>query len=301
MAAKAIYDPGSTSQTIGNEIVVLADGAVVDLFTQIDAAPNGMRRASLALIRSSDRGATWSGPTRIADLLAIGTKDPDSGVAIRDAAVLGEIAVDTLGNLYVVWQDARFSGGARDGIAFARSIDGGATWSAPVQVNSVTTVQALLPTVRVRADGTIGVLYYDLRDNTPDPATLPTDVWLARSNDGGRTWIESRIAGPFDLANAPRTDGGYFLGDYQALAVSASTFVPFFAAANSGDSANRSDIFVASGALVAREALTFAARPAPGATSEAITPEFTERVSKAILRTLQNRLNGSPRPDPPSP
>jgi len=71
-----------------------------------------------------------------------------------------------------VWQDSRFSGGAREGIAFTRSIDGGTTWSAPVQVNGVPAVQALLPAVAVRPDGTIGVLYYDMRNDTTDPATL---------------------------------------------------------------------------------------------------------------------------------
>ena len=290
-AAVPIYDPGPRSQTLGNQIVVLPDGTAVDLFTQIDFAAVGPARSSLVVIRSSDRGVTWSVPVKVADLLAIGTRDPETSVAVRDAASLAEIAVDPLGNLHVVWQDARFSGGVHDDVAFARSTDGGATWSVPVRVNGAATVPAFVPTVRVRADGTIGVLYYDLRDNTPDPTTLLTDTWLARSADGGRTWTESRIAGPFDLANAPRTDGGYFLGDYQALAVSASNFVPFFAIANTGDTANRTDIVVATGALVAREALLAEARPA-AATDTPPSAEFAQRVGDAILRTMRARVPG---------
>jgi hypothetical protein len=45
--------------------------------------------------------------------------------------LVAEIAVGMGGSLFVVWQDSRFSNGARDAIALARSDDGGFTWSAP--------------------------------------------------------------------------------------------------------------------------------------------------------------------------
>ena len=88
------------------------------------------------------------------------------------------------GNLYAVWQDARFSGFSHDEIAFSRSTDGGSSWSAPIKINKTPTNipagnrQAFTPTVRVAADGTIGVTYYDFRNNTDDAATLPTDYFI---------------------------------------------------------------------------------------------------------------------------
>ena len=114
----------------------------------------------------------------------MGSRDPETGTPIRDAASLGSIAVSPAGELFAVWQDARFSSGVRDGIAFSRSADGGLTWSAPVRINTDPAVQAFVPTIHVRTDGTIGVTYYDLRSNTANPATLPTDYWLTRSTDG---------------------------------------------------------------------------------------------------------------------
>src|SRR5450759_3699921 len=200
-AARPIYDPGANNQTLGNVIAVLPDGTLIDFFTQINAGNN----AFFAVIRSTDKGASWSAPVRVADFLGIGTLDPDTGAAIRDSGFLGQISVgpQPRGQLFVVWQDARFSSGARDGIAFARSDDGGLTWSSPpVRVNADPAVQALVPSVNARADGTIGVSYYDMRSNTADGATLPVDYWLARSRDG-IIWNESRIAAPFDLDIAP--------------------------------------------------------------------------------------------------
>ena len=38
-------------------------------------------------------------------------------------------------------------------------------------------------TIEVTADGTVAVLYYDFRGNTP-AAGVPTDVWLTHSHDG---------------------------------------------------------------------------------------------------------------------
>src|SRR4029078_12241924 len=131
--------------------------------------------------------------------LSVGTRDPETGQPVRDASILPEIAVGPGGSLFVVWQDARFRAGARDGIALTRSDDGGLNWSAPVRVNANGAVAAFLPSVSVRADGTIGVPYFYFRANTADRNTLLTDYWLARSSNG-TVWQETQIAAAFDLA-----------------------------------------------------------------------------------------------------
>ena len=292
----AIYDPGVNSQTVGNVIALRPDGTLVDLFTKIDFGPNATQTATLAVIRSSDRGLTWSQPIKVADLLAVGTRDPQTGAIVRDAAILGEIAADPAGNLMVVWQDARFSNGARDAVAFSRSTDGGLSWSSPQSINGAPGVAAFVPVVAARADGVIGVIYYDFRDDTADATTLLTDLWLARSADAGRTWTEVRLAGPFDLTIAPLTDGGFFLGDYQALSATSSRFVTLFAAANA-DLANRTDIYSAPSSLLTREAEAHVLPRAATATDVNITPALRQQASDALLRSLQSRWPGWHRPE----
>jgi hypothetical protein len=292
--ARSIYDPGTTSQTINNQIVVLPDGTLVDFFTQLDSAPG---RQTLQVIRSGDKGLTWSGPIVVSPVQALGTQDPETGNPVRDAAILGAITAGPDGSLVAVWQDSRFSGGLRDGIALSRSTDGGFTWAIAARVNRDPTVQAFVPSVAVRTDGTIGVTYYDFRSNTGDRATLPTDYWLARSTDGGATWRESRVAGPFDLAIAPYA-GGLFLGDYQSLVGIGNAFVPFYAAVNSGDLSNRTDVFASlvtsagAAASVALAELLDREAPMPASTAEPLpmTPELRLRLHQAARRVTEGRL-----------
>lgn len=238
--ARVIFDPGSGNQTIGNLIAVTEAGTLLNLFTQIDRPAGGLQRARIAVMRSSDRGATWSAPVYIADLLAVGAVDPDSGTPIRDGSIIPTIAAGADSRVYVAWQDARFNGGTHDAIAVARSDDDGRTWGAPVRVNGDPRVAAFTPVVQVAPDGSVGVLYHDLRNNTALP-TLPTDVWLARSDDGGTTWRDLHIDGPFDLTQAPYANG-LFLGDYAGLVIVEDRFLPLYVRVNDGIAGNRTDV-----------------------------------------------------------
>lgn len=240
--ARIIYEPGAVRSTLNNQIVVLPDGTLINFFTEFDNSPQAAR-PRLRLLRSGDKGVSWSAPVDVATAMSAGTRDPETGMRIRDGANLGQITVDRQGRLFVVWQDARTAGDARDAVLISRSTDGGLTWSAPAQVSPDLGTQAFTPAIAIARDGTIGVTYYDLRSNTADPATLPTDYWLARSTDGVN-WSETHVDGPFDLAIAPNANG-LFLGDYQGLATIGNTFVPFYARTNTGNATNRTDIVAA--------------------------------------------------------
>ena len=273
--ARKIYEPGANNQTIGNQIVVLPDGTLVNVFNEIVNFKNNEGGAqfefNLALVRSSDKGASWThGPAiraakmqSMALFRSFGVVDPDNPSAgVRTADLIPQIAADRglgsvgLGNLYAVWQDARFSGFSHDEIAFSRSTDGGSSWSAPIKINKTPTNilagnrQAFTPTVRVAADGTIGVTYYDFRNNTDDKATLPTDYFIVHCHPSltvtctdPAQWVsETRLTpSSFDMRKAP-VARGFFLGDYMGLATDGTRFIPAFI--QSGPATGVSDAFV---------------------------------------------------------
>ena len=142
----------------------------------------------------------------------------------------------------------------------------------------------------IRDDGTIGVTYYDWRNNSVDPNTIPTDYWLVTSTDG-INWSERHVAGPFDYRLAPQASGALFLGDYMGLATLGTSFVPAFGVTTGSVTTNRADI---NAALL---------RPVPPATAAAATPvkterapsqpataDFLERVGRNIRAALARRL-----------
>jgi hypothetical protein len=289
---RSIYDPGAQNQTLGNQIVVLpGTGVLVNIFTEIDSAVGSQLRA----IRSLDHGSTWSAPVTISSLAAVGTTDPHNPTSpVRDGSDLASMSVGPGGVIYVVWQDSRFSSGQHDGIAMAQSSDGGLNWSTPVEVNADHNVQAFTPTIHVRADGVIGVTYYDLRNAASSSTALLTDCWLVTSSDGVN-FKETHLSGPFDLDQAPNAQG-LFLGDYQALTATATAFVPFYGQTGRSGSLF-SDVFIsfppanAAGAAAAGAVAHFEARPAPpGAT---LTPEARQRVAERLKLVLAQRRNSA--------
>jgi len=235
-AARVIYDPGAGNQTFNNQPLVLPDGSVVDIFTQ----PNGFF-GQLMAIRSTDHGSTWPATgtaVPIANMEPVGTTNPIAGgPPIRDSRYMAQTAVDSaVGTLAAVWQESAFSGGARDGIALSLSADSGATWTAPVQVNAVAAVAAFDPSVHFGPGGRIAVTYYDFRDYVPGSSILSTSLWLRQSADGGKSWTETRLYGPFDLNSAPPADqqsgatgNALFLGDQQGLAWDGTQWSALFA------------------------------------------------------------------------
>ncbi len=243
-AARPIYDPGQNNQTIGNQIAVLGDGTLVNIFDEILNFKNTNKRRGLnvAVMMSSDKGASWGRRVVVDKLGAVGVSDPDTGAPVRTGDIIPYIATSGR-NVYAVWQDARLTGGVADQVLFSQSEDGGLTWSPAIRVSqSPGSVQAFTPAVDVRPDGSVMVTYYDFRNN--DSTTpLWTDYWAvscASNCASTSSWQgnETRLTDtPFDMAAAP-VARGYFTGDYEGLANDGSDFLTFFSQSHGSDGAS---------------------------------------------------------------
>jgi hypothetical protein len=114
------------------------------------------------------------------------------------------------GRLYVVWADQR-SGPTDTDIWATSSADGGATWSAPLRVNDDTSRrhQFFQWATVDPVTGHLHVVFYDRRDT----AGNATDVFVARSTDGGATFQNARVS-----TSSFTPDPSLFFGDYIGIA-----------------------------------------------------------------------------------
>ena len=249
-APRAIFRPRANLFTIGNQIAVLPDGTLVDAFflirgSGVQPSQNQYREA---VIISTDKGVTWSQPIIVDRHVVAPVSDPDTGQPHRTGDIIPDVAVDMdSGALYLVWQDGRFTG--RAAVALSRSTDGGRTWSTPIKVNQTPVLgnrndQAFTPSVHVADDGTVGVSYYDFRNNVAGGGT-DTDHWLVHCHAAtedcslASSWNEETRVTPasFNSRLAP-VARGFFLGDYVGLDNIANTFTPFFTQTAPTDPAN---------------------------------------------------------------
>jgi hypothetical protein len=263
---RIIFDPGEKDQTIGNQIVIPttgpASGVLIDgislitnkggkcPFTHGGQHCAGGMTFTASVLRSTDGGNTFSDAIGIDVQQVAGVTI--AGQAVRSSDFLPEFAANPLnGNLYAVWQDARFTGHSK--IAFAQSTDGGLTWSNTIRIDqSPGAVQAFMPQIRVNANGRVGLTYFDTENATAARPGL-TDAFIASCDSttsdcsNAASWAaggETRLStsGSFDYTTAANA-GGLFLGDYQGLTSAGSRFIAFFCMSNRIATTGRSDTF----------------------------------------------------------
>lgn len=250
-APAVIY--GRDNGTLGNQIVELGNGTLIDFFTNFVAqnVKGGVNYTEeLVSVRSTDQGKTWSTdkPIVVSQMRPNGTYDPTTGQYVRAGDSLFDVAVGPTGALYAVWQDSAFSG--VDQVVFTKSTDGGLTWSMPVKISEAPPSyndphgQAFTPSVDVSRNGTIAVTYYTFQ-NTTGESFLATDYWAITSGDGGTTWSpQLRLtSSSFNGELAPQA-GGLMIGDYEGLAHNGNVFVAAYEVGNT--QADPTDIQLAS-------------------------------------------------------
>jgi len=100
----------------------------------------------------------------------------------NDQAQLPQVAVDSSGNIDVVWNEASSSSPYKP-VFFSHSTDGGGTFSTPITVSGNTYFQ---PEQQMMVDSSGNI--YVLESLDPTPNGVDGDIWLARSSDGGATF-----------------------------------------------------------------------------------------------------------------
>lgn len=275
LLAAAGIDPEVTpvlgAQNIGHQIVVLPDGRLVNVSRAsfLTTGPNFFERV---IIRSFDNGKTWEQKAKIIPSTTVGgfvaldgELQAATGGAIsnttRSAGSIPDIAVNrTNGHMYVVWQDVDPTL-SFIGVFMSVSKDGGDTWSPQITVGGGDPSAdggisfAQLPAVHVADDGTVGVIFFDDRNDVacpdlsltneenPECFTLLPDGsvkagpfdhdWFFKTFDADLNLLsEERVTlESFDLRQAPIARG-YFPGDYVNCSSTDNDFVCAFTRTN---------------------------------------------------------------------
>jgi Neuraminidase (sialidase) len=255
-----VYFPGPEMFTEGQVVRVLPGGLLLDLFMRANYAGqlpvlgdslglSSLLPDTLLASRSADGGRTWSSPARVASIpnsTAPNRKDPESSATALSPFFSFAVASD--GTAYAVYARTTSSNASR--VFLARSTDGGLTWPFTAAI-SPASAQALEPSVAVLENGTVGVSWYDTRNDRPGDHQWTADAWFAASTDKGRSWLQAHLGGPFDLAAASRAAAAVTpLGDYQGLAADGSGFAAAFAMASPPALSAPTEIFAAQITLI---------------------------------------------------
>ncbi len=184
--------------------------------------------AGIQFTKSTDYGQTWS-PNVFVDPQPGGWDYDIPG--IYRANGLPVTLCDTSGGpyhgtIYINWSDQRNGMNDTD-IWLKKSTDGGATWSEAIRVNNDTgSTHQFLSWMTI--DQTTGYLYAVFYDRRSDDG-VATDVYLARSTNGGETFSNYKIN---ELTFYPQSN--IFFGDYINIAAHDGVIRPVWMTLNNG-------------------------------------------------------------------
>jgi hypothetical protein len=186
---------------------VQPDGALVAFYW----APTSecSARAPLAMMAtvSTDGGLHWSEPVTVGTRPAMLDTATDLGHAIASLGGAPGLSAPAFGADGTIWWAWPETSASSTTIRMSHSVDDGRSWTAPAVVRTVP--YALTNTnLAVTADGTIGLLSYDLRDERDLRAPIDATVSFATLDQSGRGWIE-QILSTFDASTVPDDVGGY--------------------------------------------------------------------------------------------
>jgi hypothetical protein len=218
-------------------IRVLPDGTLLAIFARADFE-TGV--AELRVARSLDEGQTWL-PAVVAGAIPLPGEvlDPETGEQLPQPGYpTSAVAPD--GTIYIAYENSRSAGAGAIGLL--RSRDGGSTWRSTTLPG--VTAFAWEPVIAVDAQGTVGVIWYDLRNDRRGDGATTADVWFASSDDGGDSWRQIHVAGPTDIRTGAPPALNRF-GEYQGLAGLRRGFAAVFGLASPQARNGPTDIFFA--------------------------------------------------------
>ena len=180
--------------------------------------------AGLVFDRSLDQGETWLDEDIFVADIGGGWAYDIPG--IYRANGLPVTTCDTSGGpfhgtIYINWTDQANGPGDTD-VWLVKSTDGGNTWSDPVRVNDDPPGKQQFFTW-MAVDQTNGYLYFVFYDRRNYDNTM-TDVYMARSTDGGETFTNFPVSEDPFVPNS-----GIFFGDYTNITVHNNVIRPIWA------------------------------------------------------------------------
>jgi hypothetical protein len=115
-------------------------------------------------------------------------------------------------------------------IVMFKSSDGGSSWTGPVRVNQDkinSDADQFQPWIAVTDRGQVNISFFDRRN---DPENYYIDTWLARSNNAGKSFRDTRVSQLMwdPSVNPPTSVSGEFIGDYQGLVADDEVAIPFW-------------------------------------------------------------------------
>jgi len=172
-------------------------------------------KSQLFMAKSTNRGVSFSAPKAITPVF----NDVAVGATYRVFS-LPALAADLTrpGTLYVVYPDQPDNTVGAE-VQFVTSVDGGATFSAPVVINDVSAGHQFFPAITVDSSGVVHAMWFDTRNSPSDPSKY--DVYATFSKFPG-TWAPNTRLTPASVDAGTAS----FIGDYTGIAAGGGSAHP---------------------------------------------------------------------------